>query len=175
MVSIRRRTNPRAIGHLVRDDNAAFSTHPHTRKALVQAQKHAVISLRALNKTEWLGRAQFVLAVGILYGLAVLIRDFAAMLVGGIELLPIGGKPGGVVEDVFLAGLGHGAGADLDVLIAKGEDRLQRALGRRHSGGRIEDTGSQFVAADVGRFGWDIRGSYRHGSSSCRLGSRHRG
>lgn len=74
-----------SIGHLVRDDNAAFSPLPHTLNAHIQAGYHAAL---ALSEPERLRIAQFELAVGILHHLAVLVQDGTAMVVGGIELAP---------------------------------------------------------------------------------------
>jgi hypothetical protein len=120
-----------AIGQLPGDEDAALAANLHACKALVKAGNDAAKALRELHG---LGNIQLGLAVVAHDRLAFLILQWEPVVVGGVELVSVGGQPAGVENLVYLVGLGHGACADLDLLVLQGEGGLLDGLDRWNSG-----------------------------------------
>lgn len=115
-------TAARAVGELPRDEQAAFPTHLHAIEALIPAGNKPA---KSLWKRDRLRIAFLWLSIGAENGLAVLVEHrLARMVVGRVELVPVGREPARVLHFVHLARLGVCAGADFEVLIAEREGRL---------------------------------------------------
>ena len=125
-----------SVGELPGNEEAALATDLHSGKALIEAGDEAP---HALGKCHGLRGTQFGLAVFAEDGFAVLVfLGLAGMVKGGVELDAVGGAVSGVVDLIHFAGLGVGAGADLDVLIAQGEGRFYDSTHRRNAGRELD-------------------------------------
>ena len=109
-------TAKRTIRQLPGDEDPSLAANSHAGNTLVKAGNQPPVALR---KAQGLGIAELRLAVVAEYGFAVLVHYRRAMVIGRIELVPIGGQPTRVMDLEHLPRLSLGAGADLDVLIAK--------------------------------------------------------
>jgi hypothetical protein len=133
---IRTGTAASAIRHLPGNKQAALTANLHAVEALVEAGNQAS---HTLGKAEGLGVSQFGFSVGAHFGLAVFVEHgLAGVVVRRIELAAVGSEVAGVLHLVKLVGGGVSAGAQLDVLVAQGEGRLDDAFGRGNAGGKLD-------------------------------------
>jgi hypothetical protein len=144
-----------SISELPGNKEPTLATDLHTAKALIEAGNEASHALR-----EWHGlrRPHFGLAVLAEHGFAVLVLfGLARMVKGGVELDSIGSAVAGVIDLKQLAGLGAGAGTDLDVLITEGEGGLDDASDRGNTGRQL-DAGGGGGGGGLGRCCCRLRG-----------------
>lgn len=156
-----------AIGQLPGDEQAAPAADLHAGESLVEAGNQAA---HALGKGHGLRIALLGLAVVAEHRLAVLVFEWlSGVVVGGVELVPVSGQPASVMNLVHLVGLGLGAGADFEVLVAQGKGCLDDAFHHGHSGRQLDAgrCGSRMVRRGRGgsRLG---RGLGACGSGACR-------
>src|ERR1039458_4129894 len=136
MRRVRTRTSACTVCQLPGDENAALAANLHAFKSLVPAWNYAT---KALREADGLRIALLRLSIGIQHRLAVLVQlRSARMVVGAAKLAPIDGQPTDIEDLVHLVGLGIGARADLDVLVAQGEGSLHYAFGRRNAVGQLD-------------------------------------
>ena len=111
-----------SVSQLPWNENAALAADFHAGKALVKAVNRGAHTLR---KGHRLRVAHLGLAVVTHHDLTVFVSQRHPVVIGGVELDPISGPVAGVKNLVQLVGFGHGALADLNLLVAQG-DREER-------------------------------------------------
>ena len=153
-----------SISQLPWNEDASLAAHLHAAKPLVEARNRVANSLM-----KWKRRyvAQFRFAVVAHHWLAILVLQRSPRVVAGrVKLDPIRGPVPGIEDLEHLARLGHGPGADLDLLVAQrnGKDRMLNSLVLRNVGWCLDHRCDQRRRRG-GRMDSRLGGSRR---SSCR-------
>ncbi len=162
MIGAAIRHGARPVAELPGDEDAADSTHLHSRKSLVESRNHAA---QAHRKAGRLGLGCLGLAIVAHHRLAIVAHHRGGMLIPRIEYDAVRGAPAGVLHLVHLEGLGFRSGTDLDILNPKSEQGfLDRQI--RLFPGRVLDDACDRTGAWRG----GLRGGGRFGGRSGRLG-----
>ena len=135
-----------AIGHLPRNENAAFAADSHASEAVIETRDNAA---RSLREWHWLGILHLGLSIVAHYGLAIFHLRLP-MVIPGVKLDAVSGAPTDVLDVPELSWLAHGTGSHLDVFVVQGKRRLQCTMHNLGTpGGSLIHAGSVDVAVDA--------------------------